>query len=487
MPFVDGTSSAPDPDDSTFTAWNRCNFVVLSWILNSVSEDIAQSLISYDNAAAVWKDLRQRFSQCDAIRIADIQARISSCDQGTNTVSQYYTNLKVLWEELIQYRPIPACDCSVGGSSCSVMKQVLLHRSEDYVIRFIRGLNSSFNVVRSQLLLMDPLPDINSAFKCAIQLERQMKGNSVPNAIESIALATNYQGRGKTVAESSLFCRYCKKTNHNIEDCLKLKNKKARMAGQSSSSGFAGSVNSSASGDSNGASSVDSVVSTNVHNGSISMSLSSEEFARLKLFLSQQSISNPNPVHATSAPLQTSGILALTSFAFKLSTLNIHEWIIDTGASDHICSSISILIDPTPISHVSVTLPKGSSLLATHEGSVKLSSHLQLSRVLYVPGFSFNPLSVSRLTQSMKISVEFCAEQCRIMDLLSQKMIGIAYQIRGLYLLLPDSLFPLHFFLNLLLHLLLFLLLQQFNLTSFLRTWICGTIVWGTLKHLESR
>ncbi|CAN1266422.1 Retrovirus-related Pol polyprotein from transposon TNT 1-94 [Linum perenne] len=179
------------------------------------------------------------------------------------------------------------------------------------------------------------------------------------------------------------------------------------------------------------------------------MSLSSEEFARLKLFLSQQS-GNPSPVHAnvvtTSAPLQTSGILALTSFAFKLSTLNTHEWIIDTGASDHICSSISILIDPIPISHVSVTLPNGSSLLATHEGSVKLSSHLQLSRVLYVPGFSFNLLSVSRLTQSMKISVEFCAEQCRILDLLSQKMIGIAYQIRGLYLLLPDSSISTSFF-----------------------------------------
>ncbi|CAN1280565.1 Retrovirus-related Pol polyprotein from transposon RE1 [Linum perenne] len=172
------------------------------------------------------------------------------------------------------------------------------------------------------------------------------------------------------------------------------------------------------------------------------MSLSSEEFARLKLFLSQQS-STPTHVHAniitSSAPLQTSGILALTSFAFKLNTLNTSEWIIDTGASDHICSSMSILTNPIPISHITVTLPNGSSLSATNTGSVRLSSHLQLSNVLYVPGFSFNLLSVSRLTQSLNVSVEFCVQQCRILDLLSQKMIGIAYQTRGLYLLLPDS------------------------------------------------
>ncbi|CAN1279450.1 hypothetical protein LINPERPRIM_LOCUS17028 [Linum perenne] len=165
MAFFDGSLPAPTSDDAGLSAWNRCNFVVLSWILNTVSEDIAQSLISYENAADFWNDLKQRFSQCDAIRIADIQTRISSCDQGSSTVSQYFTNLKVLWEELLQYRPIPACDCTIGGNSCSVMRQVMLHRFEDYVIRFIRGLNASFDVVRSQLLLMDPLPDINSAFK----------------------------------------------------------------------------------------------------------------------------------------------------------------------------------------------------------------------------------------------------------------------------------------------------------------------------------
>ncbi|CAN1120678.1 hypothetical protein LINPERHAP2_LOCUS347 [Linum perenne] len=89
MQFIDSTSSVSDLNDASYSAWNRCNFAILSWILSSVSEDIAQSLISYDKASLTWNDLKQRFSQCDAIRIADLQSRIASCDQGEATVTQY--------------------------------------------------------------------------------------------------------------------------------------------------------------------------------------------------------------------------------------------------------------------------------------------------------------------------------------------------------------------------------------------------------------
>ncbi|CAN0914940.1 hypothetical protein LINGRAHAP2_LOCUS28837 [Linum grandiflorum] len=96
VPFIDGSLPVPDPSASTYAAWTRCNFAVLNWIYNSISEDIAQSLLAYDNATHAWKDLKLRFSQGDAIRIADLQARIASYDQGDISITQYFTNLKVL-------------------------------------------------------------------------------------------------------------------------------------------------------------------------------------------------------------------------------------------------------------------------------------------------------------------------------------------------------------------------------------------------------
>jgi hypothetical protein len=61
--FVDGTIHVPVCHfDPSFRAWNKCNMLVHSWILNSVSDSIAQSLILMENAVDVWLDFKERFS-----------------------------------------------------------------------------------------------------------------------------------------------------------------------------------------------------------------------------------------------------------------------------------------------------------------------------------------------------------------------------------------------------------------------------------------
>jgi hypothetical protein len=45
---------------------------------------------------------------------------------------------------------------------------VLLH-----TVRFVTGLNDNFSTVKSQILLMDPLPPLNKVFSMVLQHERQ--------------------------------------------------------------------------------------------------------------------------------------------------------------------------------------------------------------------------------------------------------------------------------------------------------------------------
>jgi len=70
--------------------------LVVSWILKVVSQSIAQSIICMDNAFDIWNDLKERFSQGHMIRISDIQEMISSFKQGELTVTNYFTQLKIL-------------------------------------------------------------------------------------------------------------------------------------------------------------------------------------------------------------------------------------------------------------------------------------------------------------------------------------------------------------------------------------------------------
>ncbi|RHN39409.1 putative gag-polypeptide of LTR copia-type [Medicago truncatula] len=56
--FVDGSIPVPTDLDPLFRAWSRCNMLVHSWIMNSVTESIGQSIVFIENAVDVWNDLK---------------------------------------------------------------------------------------------------------------------------------------------------------------------------------------------------------------------------------------------------------------------------------------------------------------------------------------------------------------------------------------------------------------------------------------------
>ena len=63
--FIDGTPTltltmAKSP--LLVQAWTRCNNMVVSWILNSVSPKILASVVYRDTTLEVWEDVKERFS-----------------------------------------------------------------------------------------------------------------------------------------------------------------------------------------------------------------------------------------------------------------------------------------------------------------------------------------------------------------------------------------------------------------------------------------
>nr|BAE98790.1 hypothetical protein [Arabidopsis thaliana] len=59
--FVDGTLPRPPESDPSFRVWSRCNSMVKSRILNSVTKQIYKSILRFNDAAEIWKDLDTRF------------------------------------------------------------------------------------------------------------------------------------------------------------------------------------------------------------------------------------------------------------------------------------------------------------------------------------------------------------------------------------------------------------------------------------------
>lgn len=59
LSFIDESIEVSDPLDMNRAAWEQCNYLVHSWILNSVFEPIAQTIIFLENALDVWIDLKE--------------------------------------------------------------------------------------------------------------------------------------------------------------------------------------------------------------------------------------------------------------------------------------------------------------------------------------------------------------------------------------------------------------------------------------------
>lgn len=80
---INGTNKKPGVQSKYLNAWERCNSMVISWLLNSVNPEIRQSIVYFTMASDMWEDLMTRYTQNDASRIFQVRKAITLCTQGS--------------------------------------------------------------------------------------------------------------------------------------------------------------------------------------------------------------------------------------------------------------------------------------------------------------------------------------------------------------------------------------------------------------------
>lgn len=61
--FISGSFPQPKISSDSFKPWTRCNDMVISWVLNSLSKEIAESVLYSKTARDIWTELEERFGQ----------------------------------------------------------------------------------------------------------------------------------------------------------------------------------------------------------------------------------------------------------------------------------------------------------------------------------------------------------------------------------------------------------------------------------------
>ncbi|KAK6146761.1 hypothetical protein DH2020_020630 [Rehmannia glutinosa] len=404
--FINGKIEVPEEDSPKYDQWRKVDCMVISWILNSISKDLVDAFIYSNTAKELWDDIAKRFGDCNGPMIYQLERDISNMHQGSLSVVEYFTKLKRLWDELACLMPLPICE--------SETRRLIGERDMNRrLMQFLMGLHESYDQVRSQLLLMDPLPDVDKAYSMVLRVEKQRNVHLIyPDNSESVAMSSrmstygrgnggrgtvlglswNGVGRGATQGTGSnvgrgrgfprrtkeekakLTCDYCSMSGHEMSECFKLHGypdwfKKLK---EERTRAMANMVDGELPNSGNSGEKMDT------HKVDIA-ALIKQEVSKILAGQAIQGSRNTENTLDYAHFTDFAGTDVYNSNHYALTTLEILEkdsWILDTGASRHMCSSSTLMTNIVPItSSVSVCLPDGATKLVTHSG--QLIDHIE--------------------------------------------------------------------------------------------------------------
>ncbi|KAL0373882.1 UNVERIFIED_CONTAM: Retrovirus-related Pol polyprotein from transposon RE1 [Sesamum radiatum] len=224
--FIDGKNPKPAENSEEYEQWVRADSLVISWILNTISKDIVESFLYIDTARDLWLEIEARYGARNGPMIYQLQREIASASQGNLSVSAYFGRLKKLWDELGCLRSTSVCICGASKESAD-------HKQQDRLMQFLMGLNDSFDHIRGQILMVEPLPDVAKAYSMVLREERQREvSTTFSSSVPTIAMqvqgfqngnGTRGQWKRRTAQEKKgQLCTHCGKTGHFKESCFEI-------------------------------------------------------------------------------------------------------------------------------------------------------------------------------------------------------------------------------------------------------------------------
>ena len=99
-------------------------------------------------------------------------------------------------------------------------------------------------------------------------------------------------------------------------------------------------------------------------------------------------------------------------FFLPLTSIKCNLCVLDTKETNNVYHPLSFFQTYIKIKHVLITLPNGNQITTNISGTVIFSPSFYLTKVLYIPTFIFNLISILKLTNTLPCNLIFSATKC---------------------------------------------------------------------------
>lgn len=86
-------------------------------LLSSVGPMTGKSIFFFKSAREMWKDLEERCGSTSAAQLYSQEKELAHLEHKDENVAEFFTQIKVLWDELNNLSLLPICECT--GCNCN--------------------------------------------------------------------------------------------------------------------------------------------------------------------------------------------------------------------------------------------------------------------------------------------------------------------------------------------------------------------------------